>query len=58
MADILIAEDNSAVRMAYRMLLISVGHTVTDAVDGKDAITKLGAGSFDLIITRKRRFWP
>ena len=51
MADILVAEDNSAVRMAYRLLLKAVGHTVTEAVDGVDAIAKLGAGRFDLIVT-------
>ncbi|MEI6558044.1 MAG: response regulator [Rhodospirillaceae bacterium] len=51
MADILVAEDNSAVRMAYRMLLNNVGHTITEAVDGTDAVAKLSAGRFDLIVT-------
>ena len=51
MAEILVAEDNSAVRLAYRLLLKSVGHSVTEAVDGADAIAKLAAGRFDLIVT-------
>ena len=51
MADILVAEDISAVRMAYRMLLKNVGHSVTEAVDGSDAVAKLAAGRFDLIVT-------
>ena len=51
MAEILVAEDNSAVRMAYRMLLKNVGHSVTEAADGTEAIAKLAAGRFDLIIT-------
>ncbi len=51
MADILVAEDNSAVRMAYRLLLKNVGHTVTEAVDGSDAVAKLTTGRFDLVVT-------
>lgn len=51
MAEILVAEDNSAVRMAYRLLLKNVGHTVTEAVDGSDAVAKLTTGRFDLIVT-------
>ena len=51
MADILVAEDNSAVRLAYRLLLKSVGHVVTEAVDGTDAVRKLEAGRFDLVVT-------
>jgi len=51
MAEILVAEDNSAVRMAYRLLLKNVGHSVTEAVDGSDAVAKLSAGRFDLVVT-------
>ncbi len=51
MADILVVEDNSAVRMAYRLLLKTAGHCVTEAVNGDDAIAKLERGPFDLIIT-------
>lgn len=51
MADILVAEDNSAVRMAYRLLLKNAGHAVTEAVDGLDAIAKIGTARFDLIVT-------
>ncbi len=51
MVNILVVDDNSAVRMAYRLLLKNVGHTVTEAADGADAIAKLEAGGFDLVIT-------
>lgn len=51
MAGILVVEDNSAVRMAYRLLLRNAGHVVTEAVDGLDAIAKLGRDRFDLIVT-------
>jgi CheY-like chemotaxis protein len=51
MAEILVVEDNSAVRMAYRLLLKTAGHSVTEAASGDDAIAKLARTSFDLIIT-------
>ena len=51
MAEILVVEDNSAVRMAYRLLLKAAGHGVTEAADGDEAIAKLGVGTFDLVIT-------
>ena len=51
MAEILVVEDNSAVRMAYRLLLKNAGHSVTEAVDGHDAIAKLGQGRFDVVVT-------
>ncbi len=51
MAEILVVEDNSAVRMAYRLLLKAAGHSVTEAANGDDAIAKLARGPFDLIIT-------
>ena len=51
MAEILVAEDNSAVRMAYRLLLKNVGHSVTEAADGSEAVAKLAAGRFDLVVT-------
>ncbi len=51
MADILVVDDNSAVRMAYRLLLKTAGHAVTEAVDGADAIAKLEANRFDLVVT-------
>jgi CheY-like chemotaxis protein len=51
MAEILVVEDNSTVRMVYRMLLGNAGHCVTEAVDGHDAGAKLQSGRFDLVIT-------
>lgn len=51
MAEILVVEDNSAVRTAYRLLLKNAGYTVTEAVDGHDAIGKLGQGRFDVVVT-------
>ncbi len=43
MAEILVVEDNAAVRMAYRLLLKAAGHGVSEAADGDEAIAKLGA---------------
>ncbi|MEI6986876.1 MAG: response regulator [Rhodospirillaceae bacterium] len=51
MAEILLVEDNSAIRFAYRILLENSGHTVTEAVDGNDAIAKLETRRFDMVIT-------
>jgi len=51
MAEILVVEDNSAVRLAYRLLLKTAGHSVTEAVNGDDAIAKLEQAPFDLVIT-------
>jgi len=51
MAEILVVEDNAAVRMAYRLLLKAAGHGVSEAADGDEAIAKLGVGVFDLVIT-------
>ena len=51
MAEILVVDDNSAVRMAYRMLLTTAGHTVTEADGGAAAIAVLAQRGFDLVVT-------
>ncbi|MEI8395615.1 MAG: response regulator [Rhodospirillaceae bacterium] len=51
MADILVIDDNSAVRLAYRLLLINAGHSVTEAVDGQAGIRCLAIKRFELVIT-------
>ena len=51
MAAILVVEDNSALRLAYRMLLKNAGHAVTEAAQGQQALTLLAAARFDLVIT-------
>ena len=51
MAEILVVEDNSAVRMAYRLLLKNVGHSVTEAADGIEALNLLKKrGTVDLCV--------
>ncbi|MDX2143578.1 MAG: response regulator [Rhodospirillaceae bacterium] len=51
MAHILLVEDSPEVSMSVREILNSAGHTVEDAGTGKQALTKLKAGTFDLIVS-------
>ncbi len=51
MAHILLVEDSPEVSMSVREILESVGHTIEDAVSGKDALQRLSAGSFDVIVS-------
>ena len=48
--DILLAEDNRVNRMVAVRLLEKRGHTVVSAVNGRDALEKIGRGSFDLVL--------
>jgi len=48
--NILLVEDNEANRELATIVLESAGQAVTPAVDGLDALTKLGEQSFDLIL--------
>ena len=51
MARILIAEDEEALRGFVRRALADVGHDVTVAADGAEALDLLGRGKFDLLLT-------
>jgi CheY-like chemotaxis protein len=50
MARILIAEDEEALRGFVRRALADVGHDVTVAADGAEALDLLGRGKFDLML--------
>jgi len=51
MAQILVIDDESAIRMLLLKSLISQGHSVSLAYDGFNGIEKVQAAKFDLIIT-------
>ncbi|HVZ72971.1 MAG TPA: sigma-54 dependent transcriptional regulator [Polyangia bacterium] len=51
MADVLVVDDDPAMRSILRTFLARCGHNVVEAEDGADAIARLGARSFDLVIT-------
>lgn len=48
---ILVVDDEPFVCEAVKMMLAFDGHDVTTANSGKEALTKLEAGKFDLVIT-------
>lgn len=48
---ILVAEDSITARSLYVSILETAGYSVTTAVDGIDALTKLINGGFDLVVT-------
>jgi two-component system chemotaxis sensor kinase CheA len=48
---ILVAEDSITSRMLLKGMLESVGYRVTVAVDGEDALARLRAESFDLVVS-------
>jgi two-component system, cell cycle response regulator CpdR len=50
MARILIAEDEEGLRGFVRRALADVGHDVTVAADGAEALDLLGRGKFDLLL--------
>jgi CheY-like chemotaxis protein len=50
MARILIIDDDSAVRVAIRLLLEREGYEVVDAEDGRAGIAALKASVFDIVI--------
>jgi two-component system chemotaxis response regulator CheY len=51
MKRILTVDDSSSVRQMVGFTLRKAGYEVAEAVDGRDGLTKVGAGKFDLIIT-------
>lgn len=51
MKRILTVDDSASVRQMVSFTLSKAGYEVSEAVDGKDGIDKVGGGKFDLIIT-------
>lgn len=47
---ILVVDDSASVRQVVGMALRGVGHEVVEAVDGKDALSKLNGRKFHLIV--------
>ncbi|HEY7957622.1 MAG: sigma-54-dependent transcriptional regulator [Polyangia bacterium] len=50
----LVVDDDPAIRRSIKAVARDVGCEVTDAEDGLDAVGKLGAGRFDVVITDLR----
>ncbi len=48
---ILIVDDSASMRQMVGFTLKGAGYDVTEAFDGKDALTKLPAGPFNMILT-------
>ena len=50
MYNILVVDDEEMIRKLIRKYAEFDGHTVTEAVDGMDAVSKFKEGNFDIII--------
>lgn len=48
---ILIVDDSDTLRQVVNMVLTSAGFEITEASDGRDAISKLGTKKFSLVIS-------
>lgn len=48
---ILIVDDSMSIRQTVAIVLRGAGYEVVEAVDGKDAVTKLDGAKFNLIIS-------
>lgn len=51
MARILLIDDDDAVRTVMRLTLARFGHTVTEARNGREGLTRFREGGADLLIT-------
>lgn len=51
MADVLVIEDDEAVRFSLLTALESMGHTVETAVNGVEGVEKCDVKDYDLVIT-------
>ncbi len=54
MANILIVDDESNIRLMLRLALQASGHTTETAADGPEALEKFGAHNFDLVLLDQR----
>lgn len=50
MAEILLVDDEALVRESIAAMLRRLGHSVTSAGDGFDALQKVGQGPFDIVL--------
>jgi DNA-binding NtrC family response regulator len=50
-ANILVADDEQAIRSILKMVLQMAGHTVDVAANGEEVLAMAGKGRFDLVIT-------
>lgn len=51
MAHILLVEDSPEVSLSVREILAAAGHSVEDASSGREALTRLEGGRFDVIVS-------
>lgn len=51
MARVLVVEDTPDFRQVMRDILQTAGHEVTEAENGKEAVRKMDAATFDLLVT-------
>lgn len=51
MAAILTVDDSASIRQTVKIALTGAGHSIDEAVNGRNGLEKADAGRFDLIIT-------
>jgi two-component system chemotaxis response regulator CheY len=51
MAAILTVDDSASIRQTVKISLMGAGHSIDEAVNGRNGLEKADAGKFDLIIT-------
>jgi CheY-like chemotaxis protein len=49
-ARVLVVDDEPGVRLGFRLALEAVGHEVSEAGDGAEALDRLGRGPFDVVL--------
>jgi len=50
MSTIMVIDDSNSMRALIKQTLITAGHTVIEAIDGLDALEKLGAAKIDMFL--------
>jgi two-component system, chemotaxis family, chemotaxis protein CheY len=51
MAAILTVDDSASIRQTVKIALGSIGHAITEAINGVDGLAKAEGAAFDLVIT-------